>query len=691
MWISFAMCLIVTFLLLYLPGGILLFQRRAVGIGSICFYPVISIALYSVIELLLISVDIAASFPLLMGITCGILIISVTIRNIHQGRNVPSSCNGSNLKSSCSSDWAICLYVAIGCVAVFLFFIKQLDGPDSFFQGWDNVTHLNAIRAFINSGDWNPLSLDRYEFGDISPYIESGPQFYPSALHVLCAAVASVTGAVPAVALNAINAVMIGLVFPLGFYQLISTLSNRNLAVVLAGSLLCLGNAVAPWDMLIYGPLFPNLFAFSFIPAVMSSFILMCRDLTNSLWSNALHNGLIVLLGALVVFLGHPNGIFSLIVLLAPYLLHWGLRELTDRGFSVLHRRVLVVAYLLFIACFWVVCYNLPMFSSVVGVSWPAICDSFVGAAVDALMFSYVFRPENIVVSILMIVGIFSIARNCKFRWLLGSMLAAQFLYAICAGTDGEMKQILTGFWYTDYYRLAALAAFAASIVACFGLGRIFEWSSGRINDLAPWNGENQFKHFQVRHLLPVATFLLAGYLSFNGNIVLPVVGHIELPLGYQAAETERQYNKALIHYDVLTVGELNFVNENRDLLSDGSTIINSPNDGSLFLYATDNMNTYYRSGSCPGPNEETEDSFLIRTRLFDIDNDERVKNAVKNIGAKYVLQLDYGDREEECRIFYNSYNPEDWQGIQLINENTPGFTLLSETHDMRIFRIDDL
>ena len=59
MWISFAMCLIVTFLLLYLPGGILLFQRRAVGIGSICFCPVISIALYSVIELLLISVDLS--------------------------------------------------------------------------------------------------------------------------------------------------------------------------------------------------------------------------------------------------------------------------------------------------------------------------------------------------------------------------------------------------------------------------------------------------------------------------------------------------------------------------------------------------------------------------------------------------------------------------------------------------------
>lgn len=688
MWLSFCACFIAVLLMLYLPGGLFLRQVNMRVIGSICFAPIISIGFYSIMELVLANIDITPTIPLLLGLTCSFLLFCVVVRGVLRARSSSSQGKGHLLDSGQSLDWPILLYATIGIIAVVVFFIKQLDGPDSFFQGWDNVTHLNGIRSLMIGGDLNPLSLNSFSPFDVSPYTE-GPSFYPSALHVLCASVASVVGAAPAVALNAVNAVMIGLVFPLGFYQLISVLTNHNKPIVVAGSLLCLGNAVAPWDMLIYGPLFPNLFAFSFIPAVMASFILMCREISNSLWWCACRDCVVVFLGALTVFLGHPNGIFSLIVLLAPYLMYWGWGELKEQGISLLFRVVFAMAYLLFICVFWVVCYSLPMFSSVVGVSWPAINNSFLGAAADALLFSYVWRPENFLVSVLMAAGFFVVSRNRTYRWLGVSMITSQLFYAICAGTDGELKQLLTGFWYTDYYRVAALAAFAGSIVACFGLGKLFEWSLSCTESLTSRGGLRIFEQLDSYHLLPTGVFLIAGYLIFNANVVLPVVGHIELPLGYQAAETRRQYDKALVHYDVLTVEELAFVNDNRQLLGDGSTIINSPNDGSLFLYATDKMSTFYRSGSCPGPNDETEDSYLIRTRLYDIDSDERVKNAVRHIGAKYVLQLDYGERAEECRIFYNSYYPEDWSGIQLINEDTPGFTLLAKNQDMRIYRID--
>lgn len=688
MWISFFECLVASFLLLYFPGGLFLSQFNMGFAKSICLAPAVSISIYSVIELILIGLNISPSIPLLATLVCILLLICAAFRKVLSAKFIALPNGSYESKSRRSFDWSILAYVVIGCVAVLVFFIKQLDGPDSFFQGWDNVTHLNGIRALMNSSYWNPLSLNRFTPVDVSPYIDNGPNFYPSALHILCASVALIVDAAPAVALNAVNALMIGLVFPLGFYQMISSLSNQNRFVVFSGALLCLGNAIAPWDMLIYGPLFPNLFSFAFIPSVMASFIMMCEEFSESHLTLACCNGVVVLLGALAVFLGHPNGIFSLIVLLAPYLFCWGLRELGERGLSTVARGVAAMAYLLFIALFWVVCYNLPMFASVVDVSWPAIDRSFLDAAADALLFSYVWRPINVIVSSLMIVGFVVILLNRKYLWLNVSMLATQVLYAICAGTDGELKQLLTGFWYTDYYRVAALAAFASSIVACFGLGRIIEYSASQLNKTTSRNGHLPAG---LHRMLPFGVFLLAGYLIFNGNVVLPFVGHIELPLGYQAAETARQYDKALIHYDVLTVEELAFIDENRELIDDGSTVINSPNDGSLFLYAIDNVNTYYRSGSCPSPNEEAEDSYIIRTKLYAIDANEQVKKAVKRIGAKYVLQLDYGERENECRINYISYYPEDWVGIQSIDEDTPGFTLIAEDQDMRLFRIDDV
>ena len=688
-WVSFLSCLIVASLLLYLPGGLLLFQFNMGLTKSICLAPAISISIYSVIELVLIGCNISLSIPLLFFLTGSLLLICIVFRMVLRVKFAALLGTGCASRSSYSFEWPIFAYAAIGCLAVLVFFIKQLDGPDSFFQGWDNVTHLNGIRALMNSSYWNPLSLNRFTSIDVSPYINNGPNFYPSALHILCACVASIVGVVPAVALNAVNAVVIGLVFPLGFYQMISTLSNQNRLVVISGALLCLGNAVAPWDMLIYGPLFPNLFSFSLIPSVMASFMMMCEDISEPHWVRACCDGSAVLLGALSVFLGHPNGIFSLIVLLAPYLLYWGWRELEDRGWSTTTRVVIAAAYLLFVMSFWIVCYNLPMFASVVGVSWPAINNSFLGAAADTLLFSYVWRPVNVIVSGLMIVGLLTILLNRKYLWLIVSMLATQGLYAICAGTDGGLKQILTGFWYTDYYRVAALAAFASSIVACFGLGKIIEYSVQQINRILNGKGYVGRLSARLQRVLPGGVFLLAGYLIFNGNVSLPVMGNIELPFGYQAAETARQYDKALIHYDVLTVEELAFVDENRHLLENESTIINSPNDGSLFLYATDNINTFYRSGSCPSPSEETEDSRLIRTKLYEIDANEQVKRAVKRIGAKYVLQLDHGEREDECRINYISYYPEDWIGIQSIDGDTPGFTLIAENQDMRLFRID--
>lgn len=689
MWYSFLSCLIVASLILFVPGSLLLCQLNMRLIKSLGFAPIVSIALYSIIELALAEANISSSIPLLLCITSSILFACIVVRMILSRRFETPSAEGRVLGPLRSYDWSILIYVSIGCLAVLVFFVKQLDGPDSFFQGWDNVTHLNGIRALMNSDNWNPLSLNRFTEADVSPYIDNGSSFYPSALHVLCASVASVVGVAPAVALNAVNAVMVGLVFPLGFHQLISTLSNHSKFVVYSGALLCLGNAVAPWDMLIYGPLFPNLFSFSFIPSVMAIFILTCKEISKGRWVLACRDGMIVLLGALSVFLGHPNGIFSLIVLLAPYLFHWGWCELRERGLSTRIRIAIAAAYLFFIGVFWIVCYGLPMFTSVVGVSWPAINNSIFDAAVDVLLFSYVMRPKNFILSCLMLVGFATIFRDRRYFWLNVSMLVSQFLYAVCAGTDGEIKQLLTGFWYTDYYRVAALAAYASSLVACFGLGKIIECLVCLLKRILAKSGFVNDPSEYLQSTLSVGAFLLAGCLIFNGNVVLPFVGHIELPLGYQAAETARQYDKALIHYDVLTVEELAFVDENRKFLGDGSTIINEPNDGSLFLYATDNMNTYYRSGSCPSQNEETEDSRLIRTKLYDIDTNDQVKSAVKRVGARYVLQLDYGEREDECRINYMSYYPEDWIGVQSINENTPGFTLIAENQDMRLFRID--
>lgn len=693
MWLLFTACVVFALVTLYLPGSLLLAVSGVSFLRSICWAPVVSIAVFAIFELVLIGLGVAVNVQLLFGLYGLLIVIGLLIKGFllkrHHHDGDASLCRTP--VGSWKDNWLVTLYLCVGILAVFFFFIKQLDGADSFFQGWDNVTHLNGIRALTNSMEWNPLSLGVFTLDDVTPFKEFAPGFYPSAMHILCASICSVTGADPMVSLNAVNAVVIGIVFPLGFYQLLHTLTKGDRAIVLAGSLLCLGNAVAPWDMLIYGPLFPNLFSFSLIPIVMSCFIVFCEEVTNNSGYLVAREFAITILGAIAVFLGHPNGIFSLIVLLAPYLFDWGYAELRRRGVSLVPRAVVMACLALVIIVFWMIFYRHPLFSGVVGVSWPSINNSFLGAAADSILYSYVWRPENLLMALLTLIGFIVALQTASSRWLALSMAASQVLYAVAAGTDGEFKQVLTGFWYTDYYRLAAIAAFASSVVACFGLGMLARSVINRVRRLLLQYYDGLGFVSKCAHGISIGMYILLGILLFNGHITLLCIGSIEMPIGYQAAETERQYNKELVHYDVLTSEEYDFVKSILSYIDDGSTVINMPNDGSLFLYATDNVKTYYRSGYVPSDEAESEDSRLIRTRLFDIASDHRVRAAVQHTGAKYVLLLDAGDRPEETRIYYNSYFEDDWAGIQLIDNDTPGFTLVSQCNDMRLYKIDDI
>ena len=119
--------------------------------------------------------------------------------------------------------------------------------------------------------------------------------------------------------------------------------------------------------------------------------------------------------------------------------------------------------------------------------------------------------------------------------------------------------------------------------------------------------------------------------------------------------------------------------------------IVNYPDDGSVFSYATDDLNILYRYSllSSEVPDSETKESELIRTRLNKISSDPEVKSAVRTLGVKYVLLLDQGKKEDELVKLPQFGNPEYWTGITGINDLTPGFTTVLSEGDMRLYKIE--
>lgn len=82
------------------------------------------------------------------------------------------------------------------------------------------------------------------------------------------------------------------------------------------------------------------------------------------------------------------------------------------------------------------------------------------------------------------------------------------------------------------------------------------------------------------------------------------------------------------------------------------------------------------------GESEETSDSTVIRMRLCDLDTDSEVVPAISNIDAQYVLLL-------ECDNAIYGFDESQWESINSIDDDTPGFEVVLSEDDMRLYRID--
>ena len=102
-------------------------------------------------------------------------------------------------------------------------------------------------------------------------------------------------------------------------------------------------------------------------------------------------------------------------------------------------------------------------------------------------------------------------------------------------------------------------------------------------------------------------------------------------------------------------------------------------------------METVYRGYFSYGGDSEKPESILLRTSLVDIAYDDDVKEAARLMNVGYVLKLDSGGLGAEESTLDDDqavYAESEFQGINSINDDTPGFDLVLSEGDMRLYRI---
>lgn len=390
------------------------------------------------------------------------------------------------------------LVTVTSALTMFIRIRSFITSPQDFAQVYDDVFHLNAIRYILDTGNASTLTLGRLTAPGSSIAI------YPSVWHSAAALVAQLSGATVAVAQNAVLVTTATVVWPVACMVLVWACVGRKPVAVAAAGILSTGMWVFPFEMMQFGPLYPNILSYSLLPLALAAVVTLCASRDTSLITRFQAIPLLVV-GLAALALTQPNGVASLLACSIPLLvaawarpLRLAIKARNTRRAVVVGLAGLVGAVLLF------------------GV-WHALLLAFDAwtptrnaeqALADALTGSYLGADPMLLLAVLSLVGAIAVLLARRHRSLLAMWLVAVFLYVVSASRhQGTVRMFFTGGWYQDVHRLAALAAVMAIPLAAVGTQAAFDAITARLP--ASWRMRWALPT-QASALEPVAALVVA-------------------------------------------------------------------------------------------------------------------------------------------------------------------------------------
>lgn len=344
--------------------------------------------------------------------------------------------------------------VLMGAIVILAASLPSIGTPGDLVDSTDVVAHLNRIRAFLDSGS----------FSSIGP-----PVSYPSGFHDLAASTMQVLPGLDIVTAANLTALAGAAVFfPLGCVVLARLVLGRRAVVLVAAGLASAAVTTFPYLLMGWGVLWPNLLATALLPGILGPALLAAGVVGGSAHPGGAaldpvmrsRIGLGVLAAVPGFTLVHPNGLVSLVMIVVLGLLtNRAGRATRTPGRS--RRRALLDAGLLVVGSLAVLVV-LPRVSQQVANTMsyrPSSTTGVVPALGEVGLLSLQTSGRQLGLPLLALVGVVVCARRRELRWVLVVEAFCLLLYVLAAGPRTVAGDLLTGYWYNDKYRLAALAA----------------------------------------------------------------------------------------------------------------------------------------------------------------------------------------------------------------------------------------
>ncbi|MGW0519860.1 DUF6541 family protein [Crossiella sp. NPDC003009] len=479
--------------------------------------------------------------------------------------------------------------LAAGVGVGLLFFASK--GFSAIPQFWDAIFHGNAVRFIADSGNSAPSGLNVIAQPAAQNY------FYPNGYHLVVATVHQFGASTVVQALNAMNALLIG-VFALSMTALLRTLRVRA-AIVAVTALLCCAFTGFPYDLLTWGPLYPYATGVALLPTALA---LVVRAL------DAPRPALVAVTALALVGLTaiHPSVSIAAAV--------FGLGLLAQRWLTA--RRVplgelLTLAVLVAGALALGIAHVLGTLSAAGGPAYDWAVQRGVPEALGRLVFfTRSFDEPQWWLILPFVIGVLAFRRLLPLLWLLVVSLGFGLLSVGAAAYEGPWVALLTAPWWNDEWRLAALYLLAVLPVTALGLVTVLDL---------------------VRRPLPRRIGLVAAALS------VLLFGYLSNGLYHQ-----RNGNRLAITFGggpTVTDLEHQAMNHLAGLVRPGEIVFNDAQDGSPWMWALTGVRPAFGHALAGTEGDGLgKERPLLRERFHAYDTDPEVRAAAKALGVRFVF-----------------------------------------------------
>ncbi|MCS6712097.1 hypothetical protein JSY14_08715 [Brachybacterium sp. EF45031] len=515
--------------------------------------------------------------------------------------------------------------VGLGAATVITRALLLMGRIDQVSQTYDAIFHLNAVRWVLEHQDasaWTVGAMTR---------LPGRATYYPAAWHQLASLVAQLNTGDIVLASNVLMLMLGALVWPIGAVALVRTGTTAGpVGLFITGALAGIALTFPQW-MMSWGLLLPYLLGTSLLPALMLMMLQVVGHVPVA--RQRLSAAALIVLTPLVVLAAvasHPQTVFSALTLGVPVLVWLTLARLTDLLWDRHHwvrrsgalLRALLPAVVAIGAAQWV---------------WPAFRVSRESAIWEAntwgrhavwqgLSLAGNMATPVTVVLVLVIVAGAALLLWGKGRWLGAGFAAAVAMYWLAAaGQDAELRYELTGPWYSDIYRIAAL-------LPLLGIPLIGAGADSLVHLVRQWRPRLRLPWPAV--VAAAVALVLAGTLS-------PAARVNDDPAGRQWASE-----------DLLTPDERALLEQLPQLVPEDAIIATNAWNGSSLAYAIGDrqvLNTFVSFEAEPRVH-------LLNARLDEAATDPEVCLAAQQLGVDYAL--DFGpDELWDKRATYTGLN----------------------------------